>query len=812
MLFLTIPTAHSHPELLAAIIKDSSLPPEQIILIATRPNLSLPRGCVVIEDLGLPNIQRWWNIGIEEAIKRGATAVAVLNDDLKINSKTLPKLHGELQRTGATIASPTRPDWGPGLYENRNIFPYTPVIWGCLWMLNIDSNLRPDPKYVWWYGDSDLDIKARRDYSGIVTADVYYEHYFPSEGTSSSRSLSEQTKLDAEMFESNYYEFLRASRSSEFRKLFIQTQQYSGRIDDEPPYREYFLNYVCQLGNPARDRVVLVEPNIKLHSFLRELWSGWSNVIIVGKYLIPNSEFPVRLTEIDMYRFASGPYESRQSIARLDVNRFNPRSEVEQIKVPVIVLETLIQEVSPGADLSIFAFDTRVFSIANMVGAHAKPREIIAIHAPSNEKEIRKTAKSLGLYFTGRPWGAAHSSMAFSFKRAKNYRTIKTIAGHAVSTIVDVRKNLCSREFFGELLKVRMKNTGANRLDRNYGIPLSEINRPIVEALILQASGLTNEPKPIETQWQITIESDHEILELNQKCFNTHGVWPLSMSIPHCIEINRNPTEIVSPIMPGYPYSFESEQEYLARYSDAYLALTYRKAGWDCFRHVEIMASGSMPLMPDANIIPEFSMTHYPKRGFSQIVERMKVEGGLPDPSVREGLREFFLSHLTTQKMAAYILASANIPAEASVLFLDENLTTNPEYISTLTAIGLKENLGKNCELLFPGDFLYADSPAATYNFYGRGFGYVKKLDPTLRSPWEDDPNLALINEKLDAHKYDYVVVGSVSRNELLTQLVLERFPRKNVILIHGEDSPPSLSYSQFLRSSGAHIFVRSIN
>lgn len=812
MLFLTIPTAHSHPELLAGIIRDCSLPPEQIILIATKPDLSLPASCVVIEDLGLPNIQRWWNAGIDEAIRRGATAVAVLNDDLKINSETLPKLHRELRRTGATIASPTRPDWGPGLYKNRNIFPYTPVIWGCLWMLNVDSNLRPDPKYVWWYGDSDLDIRARRDYSGIVTADVYYEHYFPGEGTSSAPSLSEQTKLDAEMFESNYYDFLRESRSSQLRKLFIQTQQYSGQIDDEPTYREYFLNYVCKLGDPARDRVVLVEPNIELHIFLEKLWSGWSNVIIVGKFLVSKGEFSDCLTEIDMFRLASRPYESRQSIAKLDVNRFNPRSEVEQIKVPVIELEALIEEVSPGAHLSILAFDARVFSIANMLSTHAKPREIIAIDAPSNEKVIRKTAKSLKLHFTGRPWGAAHSSMAFGFKRTKNYRTIKTITGHAVSTFVDVGKNSCSKEFVGEFFKVKMKNARANRLDGNYGIPLSKIDRPIVEALILRASGLTNEPKPIDIQWQINIESDHEILELNQKCFNTHGVWPLSMSIPHCIELNQNPTEIVSPIMPGYPYSFESEHEYLARYSDAYLALTHRKAGWDCFRHVEIMASGSVPLMPDVNIIPEFSMTHYPKRGFSEIVDRINDEGGLPDQAVREGLRAFFLSHLTTAKMAAYILASANIPADASVLFLDENLPTNPEYISSLTAIGLKENLGKNCELLFPGDFLYADSPTATHSFYGRGFGYVKKLDPTLRSPWENDPNLALVNEKLDAHKYDYVVVGSVSRNESLTQLVLERFPRPNIVLIHGEDSPPSLSYSQFLRSSGAHIFVRSIN
>jgi hypothetical protein len=79
MLLLTIPTANAHPKLLAEIIENSSLPPEQIILVATKSNLELSGNCIVIEDLGFPNIQRWWNVGIEAAINRGATAVAVLN-------------------------------------------------------------------------------------------------------------------------------------------------------------------------------------------------------------------------------------------------------------------------------------------------------------------------------------------------------------------------------------------------------------------------------------------------------------------------------------------------------------------------------------------------------------------------------------------------------------------------------------------------------------------------------------------------------------------------------------------------------------
>ena len=92
MLFLTIPTRLDHPELLEALIERSSVPRERVILVATAPNLELPTGCIVINDFDPPNIQRWWLTGIEEAIRRGASAVAVLNDDLRINEATLPTL------------------------------------------------------------------------------------------------------------------------------------------------------------------------------------------------------------------------------------------------------------------------------------------------------------------------------------------------------------------------------------------------------------------------------------------------------------------------------------------------------------------------------------------------------------------------------------------------------------------------------------------------------------------------------------------------------------------------------------------------
>jgi len=211
MMFLTIPTAGSRQQLLEALIDDCGLPRDHIVIVATRAGVDLPHGVIVIEDVEPPNIQRWWRRGIEEAVRRGATSVAVLNDDIRLTPDTLPTLQEALDRTGATIASPSRPEFRTGLHKGR-LIPYEPRLWGSLWVVRADSGLRPDERYVWWYGDNDLDIRARRDHGGVVLVDVEYEHLHPSEGTSSNSALMAQTDLDARTFEAQYSSLLRRSR------------------------------------------------------------------------------------------------------------------------------------------------------------------------------------------------------------------------------------------------------------------------------------------------------------------------------------------------------------------------------------------------------------------------------------------------------------------------------------------------------------------------------------------------------------------------------------------------------------------------
>jgi len=203
VLFLTVPTAGSHPELLSALINDSQLPLHQIVIIQTRPGIELPVGVLVIEDFGPPNIQRWWKRGIEESAARGASMVAVLNDDISISPGSLQVLAKELSRSGATIASPSRPPKRDRIYR-RPLVPYEPRLWGCYWLLDVSSGLLPDTGYSWWFGDNDLDIRARRDYSGVLNFNVRYEHFFPGEGTGKSPELQNLVEQDTLRYQEQY--------------------------------------------------------------------------------------------------------------------------------------------------------------------------------------------------------------------------------------------------------------------------------------------------------------------------------------------------------------------------------------------------------------------------------------------------------------------------------------------------------------------------------------------------------------------------------------------------------------------------------
>lgn len=154
-LWLVIPTAGRH-QYLSEIFRNSGIDESRRVLVRTSPGVDFP-DCVNIRFEGNLNIQAWWNLGINYAMGHGARYIAVLNDDVVLQPKTLQLMLSQMIVDSSSLAIPvTEGEAG----------------WGHCWILDSSHGVMPDERFIWWCGDHDLEIQARK--TGGVT-------YFPIE-------------------------------------------------------------------------------------------------------------------------------------------------------------------------------------------------------------------------------------------------------------------------------------------------------------------------------------------------------------------------------------------------------------------------------------------------------------------------------------------------------------------------------------------------------------------------------------------------------------------------------------------------------
>ena len=303
--------------------------------------------------------------------------------------------------------------------------------------------------------------------------------------------------------------------------------------------------------------------------------------------------------------------------------------------------------------------------------------------------------------------------------------------------------------------------------------------------------------------------------EVWDACVDAHaatGAWPISFSHPRTARTSpadQSPT--ISPVFPGHKYSFDDEADYLDMYGRHSFALTHKKAGWDCFRHVEIFASGAIPFMPDASLIPPHTMVHYPKTFLSEVADHLLRSRGNLSPRVQQAVRDYFTRHLTTRAMAEYILRVSPPVAQGTVLFVDEAVGETPDYQSVLTLIGLKQILGSRVTLATPVPYLYSDWAGNAQELYGRGFGYSRVLVTDMKSESEVSGAFVDLGGPLPA-SVDLLVVGSITRNYERAVDLLGRFPPSQTVWVHGEDEGPTASELSRYRNFGVTVFVRELN
>lgn len=97
------------------------------------------------------------------------------------------------------------------------------------------------------------------------------------------------------------------------------------------------------------------------------------------------------------------------------------------------------------------------------------------------------------------------------------------------------------------------------------------------------------------------------------------NLHPISFSIPkekfikNLEELNK--TQDFGTIIPGRTetYIFENEDDYYKDYQKSFFGVTMKKAGWDCMRHYEILANGSLPYFVDIEDCPFYTIYNFPK-------------------------------------------------------------------------------------------------------------------------------------------------------------------------------------------------------
>ena len=298
-----------------------------------------------------------------------------------------------------------------------------------------------------------------------------------------------------------------------------------------------------------------------------------------------------------------------------------------------------------------------------------------------------------------------------------------------------------------------------------------------------------------------------------QECKDETGCWPISFSSPYyCKADLKQPREkAISDIVPGRPYSFESQHEYYSEYASSSYAISHKKGGWDCFRHIEILMNGAIPLMPDASAIPKFSMVHYPKRTLNKALEMSKDLIRTPSFSTRANLKDFFNENLTSVAMVNFLLRCANVQNAERILFIDHRSPFSPDYQSIFTLIGFKQTFGTSCTAMQPVPYLYEGWRGASKSLYGRGFGYVRCLSADMSDSHRLIMSLKSVAKKLKKQEFDLVVFGSIMRNLTIFEELKPYLDPTRTIVINGEDLPPSEEALNYMKDTHCHVFVRSI-
>ena len=242
-------------------------------------------------------------------------------------------------------------------------------------------------------------------------------------------------------------------------------------------------------------------------------------------------------------------------------------------------------------------------------------------------------------------------------------------------------------------------------------------------------------------------------------------------------------------------YQYDKEEDYYNEYNQSYYAITLKKAGWDCMRHLEIIAAGAIPYFEDLENCPDNIIQFLPKDSIIQAMNLPGVSKGSIDmkkfstqryEALRKEIYDDTLFNVSGRALANYVLTKVDgkwPKRMPKILFISGDKYT--DYQRCLLLTGFKRLLGDHRVIDYPKiDHIYKSYTEDVSKLYGRGFSYTKIL--------ENDPNLnrddEYIKKQIYLHDFDLVIFGSIHRGLPLHEQVLQYYKEEEIIYICGED------------------------
>jgi hypothetical protein len=277
--------------------------------------------------------------------------------------------------------------------------------------------------------------------------------------------------------------------------------------------------------------------------------------------------------------------------------------------------------------------------------------------------------------------------------------------------------------------------------------------------------------------------------------YQVKHIYPLSYSIPHkCVQNihDTKKTRLFSPLIPGdnTTYIYKDENSYNNNYKESWFAFTYKKGGYDCLRHYEIIANNAIPFYIDIDKVPEKTITTFPKK---LVKKAMNVLISTSDTSNQneilntyiQELHDYTINNLTCEKIATNFVGLINRLNGCSDSNSDKKIIMITNNTMNYSMMSLAYGLRMNCSSNF------IDFPRMN-NLYNKS-QYNLHIEDNIQI---DRSN---IEDKLRNKYYDYVIIGSVGPDEGWSfqhyeNLIRNVYKKTEIIYIFGGDRPFNIS------------------